>query len=173
MKNKEKKTYVVLGMHRSATSFIARLLSEAGVDMGSPEKLMGSNEWNENGHFENVQFQIVNNDILREAGGNWENPPSEEAVRISLAANQDRIKEIIEENEGPMWGWKDPRTCLTGEGYLPHLDGDVYLICCFRKPLKVAESLQRRNGFGMLEGEHLARQYNRRLLQLIRKFLDI
>ena len=59
---KDTKTYIVLGMHRSGTSFISKALHDSGVDMGEG-KLMGPNEWNKLGHYENTQFVSMNSQI--------------------------------------------------------------------------------------------------------------
>ena len=71
---------------------------------------------------------------------------------------------------GKMWGWKDPKTAFVLEKYLPHLKGDVYLICCFRKPKKVLESWQKSKKTS--GGKELLDKYNNALLEAIKKFLE-
>ena len=71
MKNK---TFIVLGMHRSATSLLARGLHMSDIVMG--ERLLGKSESNKYGHWEDVDFVELNESILHSAGGTWDNPPS-------------------------------------------------------------------------------------------------
>ena len=59
-------TIVVLGMHRSGTSLVTRLLVEMGVYMGPR---LDVRNW------EDADFQKTNQTILDMAGGNWGKPP--------------------------------------------------------------------------------------------------
>jgi hypothetical protein len=72
MKNTSE-TIVILGMHRSGTSTIARILASIGINMG--ERIMGANESNPFGHYENLDFVELNDEILINAGGSWKKPP--------------------------------------------------------------------------------------------------
>jgi hypothetical protein len=163
------RTYIVLGMHRSATSFLAKALAEQGVNMG--RRLMPANKWNEHGYFENLDFVELNDLILKEAGGSWCNPPPNDEIIKTGEKYKDLIKEVIERNRTEMWGWKDPRTSLTLPAYLPYLSGDIYLICIFRNSVRVAESLRERDGFSMEKGIELAKKYNMRISGHIKRFV--
>jgi len=70
------KTVIVLGMHRSGTSMVSGVLNILGVDIG--KDLLGNHWSNPLGHFENNDFRNLNTQILKEAGGDWLNPPSRE-----------------------------------------------------------------------------------------------
>lgn len=164
------KTYIVLGMHRSATSFLAKALLDQGVDMG--KRLMGPGEFNPQGHFENLDFVELNDLILATVGGSWDDPPSREKIASAGQQVVEKIKSVVEKSKGEKWGWKDPRTSLTLDLFLPFLEDDVYLFVCFRKPRRVAESLNRRDGMPIGKGLELARIYNERLLESIKHFLS-
>jgi hypothetical protein len=43
-----------------------------------------------------------------------------------------------------LWGWKDPRTCLTLP-FWQHLVSNIYYILCFRNPVDVSRSLEQRD----------------------------
>ena len=161
------RTYIILGMHNSATSFLAKCLKLGGVNIG--ENLLQANDEKPDGFYENIDFLNLNEEILRNAEGSWNNPPSEEAIH--KAANKEKIKETIKRNQSEMWGWKDPRTALTIQEYLPYLDDDVYLIAIFRKPQKVRESLARIGKVDYKDSSKLIREYNKRIIKAIKKFL--
>lgn len=165
------KTFIVLGMHRSATSLVSKGLVESGVDMGVEDALI--NEGNPEGHWENLVAVQFNDMLLNAAGGSWDYPPPEED--ILLLKNKDwvvqGVKDFIQRfGEGrELWGWKDPRTCLTIRLYHDHLTNPHY-ITCFRDPADVALSLQMRDGTPLHDGLKLAEEYNRRLKAFINDY---
>lgn len=174
---KENKVYIVLGMHKSGTSFLAKALKEQGVNMG--HELLGADKVNTEGHFEDVRFLELNEKILREAGGSWDNPPSPKTIHAAAENYKDELERLIKGDNGKLWGWKEPRTNLTIEEYLPYFDteDDVYLIAVFRKPKKVAMSLQNRakkygSAFPYEKGIALVTSYNERLLAAIKAFIS-
>lgn len=152
------KVFIVLGMHRSATSLLSKaLLNE--IYMGScPAPNV----------FESRSFRLLNQTILRRARGKWHEPPSEQAILDTYEGIRDRIIETIEREKGnrELWGWKDPRTTLTIRLYLPHLE-NPHFIPIFRNPLEVAKSLRRRNNYSIEKGVRLANIYNTRLLDFL------
>lgn len=160
------KTFVVLGMHRSATSLMAKGLSMAGVHMG--DRLLGADPTNPYGHFEDLEFIEMNEQILESAGGSWNNPPPEENIAEVGVMLRDNIWELIEKrnNEHRLWGWKDPRTTLTIKAYLPMLTSP-HFFTCFRGPREVAASLKKRDGMQFEKGVQLAMEYNRRLFAFL------
>lgn len=159
------KTFIVLGMHRSATSLVAGGIEEMGVDVGG-NKVLLANEHNPAGYFENIDFILLNDRILSSAGGDWKNPPSHESILSVKKEYEEEIKFTIKKNEAEVWGWKDPRTVLTIDLYLPHLENPFFLTC-FRSPLKVAQSLKKRDGMPIEDGIKLAELYNNRLLNFL------
>lgn len=158
--NKEDKTYVVLGVPHSATSFTTKALKDQGINF----------KVNTRDVYQDIEFVILNERILSKAGGSWYNPPSEEKI---LAVEYDiNIKRYIESRKDKFWGCKDPRASLTIKKYLPHLDGDVYLICCFRKPEKVIESYKNEK-HGEKVDKKLVDHYNKSIISAIKEFVGL
>jgi len=158
------KTFVVLGMHRSATSLTAGALSHI-IDMGSGYRPVSDQP---NGNWEDLDFYYMNEKILKEAGGTWYNPPHPSRILSVGEELKQEIKNLVEykNDRGILWGWKDPRTVLTIDLYLPYLINPHY-ICNFREPLQVAESLFKRNNMSIREGIFLAKEYNKRILNFL------
>ena len=92
----------------------------------------------------------LNERVLRRLGGNWRQPPSLppgwEAAE-ELAGEREEARALLDATfaDRPLWGWKDPRNCLTvplWRGMLPQ----TRFVLCLRNPLDVAASLERRDG---------------------------
>ena len=168
------KTFIVLGMHRSATSLVAKSLHHE-ISMG--ERLLPAIP-NDNplGYYEDIEFIQLNDKILRKAGGDWRNPPSEEKILQVADRFDSRIRSILQErySYGVNWGWKDPRTVLTIRLYLPYLI-NPHFISCLRDPQEVAASLVRRDSifFTQEKAVALANEYNQRLLKFLADFAGI
>lgn len=164
IKDKSPKTYVVLGAHQGGTSIISKALHGVpDIDMG-----IGQNE----GTYEDNTFVQINNNIIRRAGGVWYDPPAVEHVKNVAKGFSGQISSLINSKKKPFWGWKDPRTALTWDAYKGHLSDDVYLVCVFRKPDKVGESLSRRSN-PKVSGKELSKEYYRRIIDIIKDFAEL
>lgn len=142
---------LVLGMHRSGTSALARVLNLLGCDL--PKTLMEATEHNEAGHWESVEIMNLNNRILRSAGSNWydwlefnpgwyASPKTEEY--------KERALEVLNQEFGKsrLFVLKDPRICRIVPFWLDVLDTagiKPVIISQVRNPLEVAESLSKRS----------------------------
>jgi hypothetical protein len=168
------KTFVVLGMHSSATSLVAEVLSRK-ISMGYSLRM----------HYEDSLFINLNNHILEAAGGTWQDPPSEKEIlahrhdmagSIRNAVNKAKQVARLSRKEGSpkdrtalCWGWKTPSTVLTIPIIHPHLENPHY-IAMFRDPHEVAVSLVRRGGkFKDDEAVELAKEYNRRIFKFLQE----
>ena len=165
---------LVLGMHRSGTSLAIEILSRLGLWIGTEDQLIGATEYNPRGHFELVAGVELNNEVLRQAGGSWDNPPAMGSVD-EIAT---RIRPSIEAwYEGrPALAFKDPRLCLTLPVWVPALATfDVRIVHVMRDPHAVARSVVTRNDamdlpasrfakgeMGVSEALTLWAEYNRR-----------
>lgn len=161
-------TVVVLGMHRSGTSLVAGIVRKLGVHMG--EELLPANRSNPTGHHEARDIVRLNNEILRHNGGTWHAPPEPEKIKCSAARFRQKIRHLVLRRNlrYPKWGWKDPRTVLTLELYLPHLT-TPRIIVCRRDCEQVARSLSARDGTPLEANRRLCRDYNDRLARVSRR----
>ena len=155
-----RKTVVILGMHRSGTSMIAGILDCLGVDLGEDQP---GKQWsNPLGHFEDADFLSLNKNILASAGGSWDHPPKKSAIIAQREKFRSSIAELIDRQskdgiESP-WGWKDPRTSLTIDLFLPFLHNPM-VIWCRRNHKAVSGSLLKRNQIQIPNGLELIRYY--------------
>jgi hypothetical protein len=136
---------IVLGMHRSGTSMVTRLLQACGVYLGEAnDLLLPDSEDNPEGYWEHRDISKLNEEILEHLGGSWREPPQVESgwsTSASLQSVWERFESIAADLKShPKWGWKDPRNSLTLEFWLMHMP-DLQLVLCLRNPLEVADSL--------------------------------
>jgi len=169
MTGQDKKTVVVLGMHRSGTSLTAGLLQILGVDMG--QQLLPANQFNTKGYFEDTDFVDLNEEILKETGGSWYKPPSEERVKGAGEVLGNKIKYLITKKQNApnqIWGWKDPRTALFLNLYYNYLN-NPYFIVCLRNPYEVANSLAERDELSVLDSLNLFNIYSEKIVNFFKK----
>ena len=170
------KTIIVLGMHRSSTSMVARALHEKKeVCMGN-NLLLGLPD-NPKGHYEDKEFLHLNIDILNAAGGSWDNVPPHKKILEVAPKFENKIKKVIKKasifakkSGYQSWGFKDPRTVLTIDLYMPYLTNPQFIIC-YRKPKEIAKSLNKRNKMPIANGIKLTNTYNNRLNNFIKNWL--
>ena len=160
---------VVTGMHRSGTSAIAGLLSKCGFSLGSEENLLNRNRPkldNQKGHFENINVVLINDMILKTAGGSWCNLPQQKEINVKGEALKNHIINFEYTFEGNIV--KDPRLCLTLDLWKKYCPRLKYVVICFRHPLSVAQSLNKRDGIPLSVGLNLWHEYNIRLIDNIK-----
>jgi glycosyltransferase involved in cell wall biosynthesis len=157
------RTIIVLGMHRSGTSMLTGSLQQAGLTLGD---VVTEAPHNVKGNRENRAVMFMQEDLLKCNGGSWDSPPA--VVKwesLHLAVRDLFISRFRAEK---LWGFKDPRTLLTLDGWLEALPTAEF-VGIFRHPALVARSLNKRNGLPIERGLALWQAYNVRLLQLHRK----
>lgn len=149
----------VLGMHRSGTSALTGTLKEAGLYLG--EVLDTGFSLNRKGLQEAPSILFMQENLLQENGGSWHQPPG----AVVWGRLHESVRDLFIESRAhvPVWGFKDPRTLLTLEGWLKVLP-ELKCAGIFRHPAEVAASLNKRNGFDTQKGIFLWEAYNRRLL---------
>lgn len=149
---------------------VTRLLHLCGLHLGAEEDLVPATADNQDGHWEHLQFQEINERLLNEFGGGWDRPPHvapgwERDQRVAVLS--DRAASLLRQFEGrEPWGWKDPRTSLTLPFWSQLVPG-LRAVVCVRNPLEVAISLRRRGLCSYAMGLNLWETYNRRLLESI------
>jgi len=144
---------VVLGMHRSGTSALTRVLNLLGVELGA--ELLPPNPDNLTGFWEHTEIYETQDRLLEALGSAWDDVRPLPAGWLSTPAARDakdRLTAIVARDfaSSRLWGFKDPRTCrlvplwreiLAERGLEP---GFVLMV---RNPLDVAGSLRARDGF--------------------------
>ena len=167
----ERKRYapiIIIGMHRSGTSLLSHLLESLGLFLGKKK--------DEN--HEAIFFQSINEWLLRQVGGAWDNPApiryllenfeirqrTAEYIQRTLFASprslsylgwakyvrQRRITSLPQP-----WGWKDPRNTFTLALWLD-IFPEAKIIHLHRSGVDVALSLRRR-GRRELRFQHVYR----------------
>ncbi len=150
----------VLGMHRSGTSLLTRILNLIGVYLGPDEALTtGPAAFNPKGHWEHKEITFICKALLKRHGGTWDEPPLLPRGWETAAAIDDlrrHAQRLIEDQfaAAQLWGWKDPRTCLTLPFWQQLLPNMRYLIC-LRNPVDVARSLAHRDSFSAAKSSYL------------------
>lgn len=149
---KDRTCILVLGMHRSGTSALTRVLSLLGAAL--PQNILGAGEGNETGHWEPERLVHLHDQMLAEAGSSWD-----DWRRLNLQAQlpaerldryKSEIRRLIDEEyvDAPLFVLKEPRICRFVPLYLEILaamDVAVRPVLVFRHPLEVAASLAARN----------------------------
>ncbi len=146
---------ILLGMHRSGTAMIARLLDALGLFQGSELQEDHESTW----------FLELNDLLLRRVNAAWDNPEpvlgflaNADAFDLTLRCLEDdlsssRTREFLGKKwslkggallsfDRP-WGWKDPRTLFTLPLWLKLFPG-AKLIYIVRNGVDVASSLRMR-----------------------------
>ena len=143
---------LVIGMHRSGTSALTRVLSLLGAAL--PRKILGADHDNQAGHWEPERLIPVHDALLADAGSSWQDwrPFVAQALPpVRLAHHVAELRRLITEEYGdaPLFVLKDPRICRLLPLYLNVL-GEMGVavrpVIAFRNPLEVAASLAARNG---------------------------
>jgi hypothetical protein len=154
--------YVVLGMHKSGTTLVTRLLHESGIPMGEFDPRLGYGDGNT---FERRDAQDANRALLRglllppldhfwrrarepgvDRAGYAKNRDSQAWVRRRALARrlaspdaEPALRAVVEARaEDPSWGFKDPRTCLTYPAWRRVLP-EHRLIVVYRGPAQLRE----------------------------------
>jgi len=168
MKHPKGPVICIIGMHRSGTSMIAKLLHRCGLYLGPEDQLLGANSGNQDGHYEHKGFLKTNDALLHHFGGSWEFPPRLEAhweEQSALDSMRVEARALVAGlADHPPWGWKEPRTTLLLPFWKP-LVPDIRFVICVRSPLEVAKSLAKRNKIPIEQGMILWHRYMRSAIE--------
>ena len=158
------KTTLVLGMHRSGTSLLARIINIIGLYLNE-EQLLSPYSDNPQGFWEDERLVRLNDCLLQKTGG-WLYPREHRSYDFTNSNNcEEKAIELIEEynHSSQFWIWKDPRLCLTLPFWKDKLPPCLVLFI-YRNPLEVYQSLNKRNGIGVSALFALWEQYCRQAL---------
>ena len=160
---------IVLGMHRSGTSLLAGSLEAAGLYLGT---VNNEAPFNRKGNKENEQIRDLNDALFNRNDTAWNQPP--QAQLRWCREDEVRARSLLcsYRSADRPWGFKDPRTIWTVEGWL-RLVPRAHLVGVFRHPSLVVQSLILRTG-ALAVGENEAIEiwcaYNAELLRLKQKY---
>lgn len=164
-KSVRRRVIVVLGMHRSGTSALARVISLLGATL--PQNLMSATEANPLGYFESQTIFELHEELLRSSGTSWsdlapfppdwlDSPVAEEWIeRLASAVSQ-------EFGQSPLFVLKDPRLALLVPIWMQVFDR-LAIAPCFvvsvRNPREVSASLNKSEGTSEAKSMLLWLQY--------------
>jgi O-antigen biosynthesis protein len=143
---------IILGMHRSGTSALTRVINLLGVKLG--RNLMKAQQDNVKGFWENADVVAINNDFLDEIERPWDDLRELE-ISQNIQGRLNNFTHKIEQTlnnefcDISLWGIKDPRLCRLLPLYCPilkNLCSNIKIIIIIRDPLEVAQSLFTRDG---------------------------
>jgi hypothetical protein len=140
----------VLGMHRSGTSAVTRLVNLLGVALPRRADLVPPGPKNPSGYWESMSLVAFNTRVLAAVGSDmrcplllapeWERDRRLDSLRLEAAAA------VHATFPGVPWVWKDPRNCLTFAFWRVTLDVAPVIVLVHRNPLEIAASTMRRRG---------------------------
>jgi len=143
---------LVVGMHRSGTSAIARGLQMLGVHLG--DDLLSPQPDNPTGYWEDRNIFELNERLLTAFGLRWEDVTLIDDARWREPEVEALRGEAVEYLRSqflshPLWGFKDPRTLRLlpfWQAVLQRLEVNERYLVVIRNPLSVAISLAHRQG---------------------------
>lgn len=156
--SKKSKLFLVLSLHRSGSSATAGVLYHLRVHMG--DNLLKANYSNPKGHFENIDFLNINEEILDSVGAKWSTPPSRETI-ISSNFPKSEIRSFLLSQVKPIWGLKDPRTTLTFAIWKSYLEeiADVTYVFVWRSLEESIQSLAQRHKYDLATAREILTSY--------------
>lgn len=158
----EQNPVIILGMHRSGTSMLSRLLEQSGLFLGE--------EKDQNN--ESLFFQKINEWLFTQVNASWDCPENmnyidpqltsllEKSIRYLFSGdgrqqylgkdNADKYRNITE-IDFP-WGWKDPRNIFTADIWKSIFPAARLIHIC-RNPVDVANSIRVRENLRFISIE--------------------
>ncbi|MGI9308070.1 MAG: hypothetical protein ACR2P6_02335 [Gammaproteobacteria bacterium] len=165
-KKKVSKCICVVGMHRSGTSCLTGIMQGIGVELG---EVFTENLFNKRGNRENNRITTLNHAVLVHNQGDWNRPVLAKRWTSKHAQERDAIIAELSGRTDTYWGFKDPRVLFTLDFWLERLESPDF-VGTYRHPHRVALSLQNRDNTPFEQSWNLWLVYNRRLLELARRY---
>ncbi|MGH7820790.1 MAG: sulfotransferase, partial [Candidatus Binatia bacterium] len=146
---------LVVGMHRSGTSALTRVLNLLGAAL--PTRIMTPRPENETGFWEPADLRVIHDDLLTRAGSSWDDVrafPRSWFTSDAAGAFHARILDLLRTDlpEPSLFVIKDPRMCRLVPIWLDVLEkygAEPRFVMPIRHPLEVAASLRSRNDFSI------------------------
>lgn len=161
-----KNLIVVLGMHRSGTSAVAKALACMGVSLG--DDLLPAGKDNPKGFFEDKAINDLNIEMLSVLGLDWFSLSLVTDAHVDQLIDAGYIQRATDLLRSKMsghenFGFKDPRVSKLLKFWkkvFAELDCEVKYVFCLRHPLSVANSVLQRNKTPIRKGYLLWLSYN-------------
>jgi hypothetical protein len=158
---------LITGMHRSGTSLVARMFSEAGADLGDPEGFYPADEWNPDGYFEQREIHAINMPLIN--GPWWKltnfHLPSTKTILRRAESKAAQIEETAAKYQGKVV--KEVRFSLTLPAWEKYGTEFESILICLRDPIAAAKSISKRYHVPMFNGYYIWTTYFTRLLENI------
>ncbi len=173
---------LILGMHRSGTSALTRVVNLLGAALG--ERLMPAGKGNESGHWESLAVYEAHEKLLTALGRRWDDfreMPVDWIAHPQAQSCAKSIRRFVADElaEQALWAVKEPRLCRLLPLWpqaLNVLPLRLTAVIMVRNPLEVAASLARRDGMAyghayllwaqhLLEAERATRDMPRMIVQ--------
>lgn len=177
-----KKVVFILGMHRSGTSALTRMVNLLGISLGR-NLLLGKTKINAKGFWENKEVIEIHDQIFEQLDSAWfdfRKLPDDWWLRTDIEPFAQRIVDLLKRDfeDQPIIALKDPRLCRLLPFWLDLLKPQGIEPACIltiRNPAEVARSLATRDGFDrvassylwltyVLESEYYSRNVHRTLV---------
>lgn len=159
----------VIGMHRSGTSMVCRLINLMGAYFGPEGCQWEPNEENPGGFWERKDFRQLNDEILEASNCTWDQVSNWSLDGLGTRKQTDfsrRAKRLLFRLESfRPWVTKEPRFCLTFPLFHAHCGAPV-IVNVARRPEEVALSLCTRNDIPTEQGLELWQHYVRSQLEV-------
>lgn len=160
--------FIILGMHRSGTSVVTKLLELMGAYVGTRDELLPPSPDNPKGFFERNDVLAVNQAIFRHHHSNWYTVGAYDTpcdpLPNTITDEMQRIVALMSAH--PAWVIKDPRLCFTLPDWLTYIPNPI-IITVSRNPAEIAQSLMLRNNIPLEDGYALWQSYIEHALQHI------
>jgi hypothetical protein len=145
--DRRKTAVLVVGMHRSGTSAMARVVSLAGASL--PSHLMEGGLSNVDGHWEPQDVADLNEQVLADLDSEWNDtfgPRQFRSRKLPTGKYLKRAREVIRENYGDsdFIVLKEPRVSILIDFWRKALQQEEFEVCFIimvRHPAEVAKSL--------------------------------
>ena len=152
---------LVIGMHRSGTSALARGLQMLGVYLGN--NFLDTRPDNPTGYWEDKNIYELNERLLAALGLKWEEVALIDDTRWHRPEVEVLRAEAVEYLRSqfvshPLWGFKDPRTIRLlpfWQSVLRRLGVNESYLVVIRNPRSVAQSLLKRHGMDEITAHFL------------------
>lgn len=149
----------ILGMHRSGTSAITRLVADMGAYLGPESLLLAPSADNPAGFWERKDVLNLNRALLAAQGCNWQQVEGFNSTRSAPPELHEPMQACARQlSSHAPFVVKDPRFCLTLPYWRPLIPSPV-VVLALRHPAAVSHSLQLRNAMPTEQGLALWEHY--------------